>query len=788
MPKKILLWFTALCIIVSSVSFAAAEETGEILFGDNFESYGVDGSGKDETGKAVNPVKPREDGSSWFNSDAASKRGVIIFTEENSDNHYMCLYKQNNVQKTEIAARLGQSSFDGDCRYTIGMRVYLPQAYGYYASAGCNYKISAKSSADESTGIDIADLSVSHDFAQLSLGGRDTEKNLGMQKWYNIKLEILLSGGKSYVNTYVNGDICAEAAQLEYTADEIKNMLNYISISADLTGILDARGKAVLWLDDISLSADELGELPLTASYDPPAGSRVSNPKAPLNVSFSGEIQPVGFDDVSVSGGAVIEDIAMNDENTGFSVRFSGLTEGRTYTVNILACRPGGEKQEYSYEFTYTGNKEVYVSDWFDTYGVDGSGIDESGKTVNPISAYEEYGKWYNKEAASKRGAIIMQNDDKTPELNFFLQSQNKVTRTQMSSLLKNGAEALGTPNGVYEFNAAFTVPYGTGTIKSVGLRDSCYAKAGLTADDGTETEFFKIDYDSGKNRISFFGSDKTAPINENLGYNVKMIIYPQNGQYTADLYLGNENGENTQLMNREPINIEKLSKMNRLAVDVKGYDSTGTVRLFVLKGIEFRCCYTPKLVACDANMQKLALKNNVITAEFDTMPPQDISAYGIDNGAVIAAAERIDDYTIRLEAGGLKNGESYTLSFEGVKNDDGYGCLDTAVFEVERKIEVKDISLDGNTVKNGENKVTVQLGNTTDESLGASLIVLVCTEADNGYRIEQVVVESRENISADDTVTAVFTADTAKKNFAKVFLLDSADGMHLLYDEVIYR
>ena len=38
------------------------------------------------------------------------------------------------------------------------------------------------------------------------------------------------------------------------------------------------------------------------------------------------------------------------------------------------------------------------------------------------------------------------------------------------------------------------------------------------------------------------------------------------------------------------------------------------------------------------------------------------------------------------------------------------------------------------------------------------------------------------------DTVTAVFTADTAKKNFAKVFLLDSADGMHLLYDEVIYR
>ena len=157
MPKKILLWFTALCIIFSSVSFAAAEETGEILFGDNFESYGVDGSGKDETGKAVNPVKPREDGSSWFNSDAASKRGVIIFTEENSDNHYMCLYKQNNVQKTEIAARLGQSSFEGDCRYTIGMRVYLPQAYGYYASAGCNYKISAKSSADESTGIDIAD-------------------------------------------------------------------------------------------------------------------------------------------------------------------------------------------------------------------------------------------------------------------------------------------------------------------------------------------------------------------------------------------------------------------------------------------------------------------------------------------------------------------------------------------------------------------------------------------------------------------------------------------------------
>lgn len=413
---------------------------------------------------------------------------------------------------------------------------------------------------------------------------------------------------------------------------------------------------------------------------------------------------------------------------------------------------------------------------------MDGSGIDENGKTINPISTMEEYGKWYNREAASKRGAIILQNDDKIPELNFFLQSQNKVVRTQMSTLLKSGGEELGEPKGVYEINTGFTVPYGSGDIKSVGLRDKCYAQIGLSSEDGKTADILKIDYNNGKNRIKFFDSEKTADLSENREYNVKIRIYPQNGAYTADVYIGDEE----KLLNREPIQIGQLAKMNRLTVDVNGYDSQSTVRMFILKGIDFKCSLTPKLVSCSAAFKKIALKDNVITAEFDAAAPEEVSAYSIDNGAVIESAERVGECGVRLTVGGLKNGESYTLAFDGVKNSDGYGCLDTAVFEVEKKIEVSDVSLDGGTLKNGDNKVTAQLENTTGEQLGASLVILVCRETNGEYRIENVVIESKENIGRNDSITASFSTDGTQ--FVKALLLDSADGMKLLYDEMIYR
>ena len=409
-------------------------------------------------------------------------------------------------------------------------------------------------------------------------------------------------------------------------------------------------------------------------------------------------------------------------------------------------------------------------------------GIDENGKTINPISAMEEYGKWYNREASSKRGAIILQNDDKIPGLNFFLQSQNKVMRTQMSTLLKSGGKELGEPKGVYEINTGFTIPYGSGDIKSVGLRDKCYAQIGLSSEDGKTADILKIDYNNGKNRIKFFDSEKTADLSENREYNVKIRIYPQNGAYTADVYIGDEE----KLLNREPIQLGQLAKMNRLTVDVNGYDSPSTVRMFILNGIDFKCSLTPKLVSCSAAFKKIALKDNVITAEFDTAAPEEAAAYSVDNGAVIESAERVGECGVRLTVGGLKNGESYTLAFDGVKNSDGYGCLDTAVFEVEKKIEVSGVSLDGGKLKNGDNKVTAQLANTTGEQLGASLVILVCRETNGEYRIENAVIENKENIGRNDSITASFSTDGTQ--FVKAFLLDSADGMKLLYDEMIYR
>ena len=781
MPKKIFLWLISLCICGSFLNpGAVSAEENETLFRDSFESYGVDGSGVDENGKAVNPVAAEESGSGWFNSDAASKRGVIIFAEDS--NHYVCLYKQNNIQKTDIAARLGKSEIYGNKQYTFGMRINIRESYGYYAAAGCKYEISAKNSASDDSGAELVSMLVNKDSVALSMGGKVCENSIGDLKWYELKTVISLVGDKAYVSAYINDSICVDFKQMQYSAAEIENAMNYLSVSADFTGMLDTRSKPTMWLDDIFLTAEKMQSVPLTASYVPSDGSMVTNPDAPLYVQFSEEIAPVLSDDISIDNGAEIKDAVMNEDNTGVSVSFSSLTEGKSYNVKILAGRPNGDKQEYFYHFTYTGNKEVYVSDWFDTYGVDGSGIDENGKTINPISAMEEYGKWYNREAASKRGAIILQNDDKIPGLNFFLQSQNKVVRTQMSTLLKSGGKELGEPKGVYEINTGFTIPYGSGDIKSVGLRDKCYAQIGLSSEDGKTADILKIDYNNGKNRIKFFDSEKTADLSENREYNVKIRIYPQNGAYTADVYIGDEE----KLLNREPIQLGQLAKMNRLTVDVNGYDSPSTVRMFILNGIDFKCSLTPKLVSCSAAFKKIALKDNVITAEFDTAAPEEAAAYSIDNGAVIESAERVGECGVRLTVGGLKNGESYTLAFGGVKNSDGYGCLDTAVFEVEKKIEVSGVSLDGGKLKNGDNKVTAQLENTTGEQLGASLVILVCRETNGEYRIENAVIESKENIGRNDSITASFSTDGTQ--FVKAFLLDSADGMKLLYDEMIYR
>ena len=280
-----------------------------------------------------------------------------------------------------------------------------------------------------------------------------------------------------------------------------------------------------------------------------------------------------------------------------------------------------------------------------------------------------------------------------------------------------------------------------------------------------------------------FLDSEKSAPLSENRKYSVKLLIYPKDGGYTADAFVSNE-----QILNREPVSLNGFSKMNRLSVGVHGYDSPNVARMFVLNGIEFKCCFTPKLVSCDSALKKLPAGNTVVTVSFDTPASDDPKAYGIDGGAEITDVELTDKYTAKLFISSLKNGNTYTLGFEGVKSADGYGCLDTAVFEVVKKIEVTDISLSGGSLAAGKNTVTAKIENTTAENLCATLIVLVCEEKNGDYRIESVVTAADAGVSADDSITAEFSLDSTENRFVRVLLLDSADGMNVLCDEVTYN
>ena len=220
----------------------------------------------------------------------------------------------------------------------------------------------------------------------------------------------------------------------------------------------------------------------------------------------------------------------------------------------------------------------------------------------------------------------------------------------------------------------------------------------------------------------------------------------------------------------------------------MNGYDSQKSTKLFTLKGIEFQCCFTPKLLTCDAAGKTLSIENNVVTAEFDTQVPEQINCYSIDNGARIVRAERLEENKIRLTIEGLKNSEQYELRFDGVKNIDGYSCLDRVIFGVENKIEVTDIALENRKLSAGENTFTAKLKNTTDQQLTASVVLCVCVESGEEYRIEQVLIEKKENVLKDDKITVPFSLESSENRFIKVFLIDNITDMRPIYDEVQYR
>lgn len=794
MSKKIFLQLIIiLCMHVFLCFYVSAEEIPEILLEDNFESYGIDGNGMDESGKAINPVMAENNGGCWFNEDASSKRGTIIHSEIHSEtkvNHYLALWKQTKpeVVLTSIAKEIGQEQTVAENKeYTFTVRVNLPKYDSYLASAGCNYELALSETAetaDNTNALQLAAITSNKDTAAISLGGTDTGKVLSPESWYELKVVIAFINEKAYLSTYINSEPCVEYSVMNLSKNELEGMRKYLTVKADLNGILDKRAKETIRLDDISFKVRGIAAPPLIASFSPETGSMVTDSSAPLLVDFGCEIENVTKYNITIDNGARVESVEMNEFCTGFEVRFAELTEGTLYNVSLSIARYGEDMQTFEYIFTYTGNRERYVYDWFNSYGINGSGQNENGQAINPISATERYGVWYDKEASSKRGAVILQDENKVPALVFCLQSQNKVIRTQMSSLLKSDASALGIPNGVYELNTGFIIPYGS---DAAGLRGDCYAKVSIGSEN-IINDLFCIDYAGGKNRIRFLDSDKTADLNENQEYFVKIIIYPEKDKYTADAFITDESNGTVQVLNHVPVQINELAQMKRLLIDVNGYDSQKFTKIFVLKGIDFQCSFTPKLLLCDASGEILSMENNTIIAEFDTPVPEEVDCYSINNGAQVVKAERLNENKIMLKIDGLKNSEKYVLCFPGVKNADGYSCLDSVMFSVENKIVVTDIALENGQLTSGENKLNVKLNNTTDEQLTAVLVLLVCIDDGSGYKIEEVVTEKKENISNDDSFSVSFSLESNEKRFIKVFLLDDLTDMRSLYDEVQYR
>lgn len=791
MPKRVFkqLMVLFICCLCLCTAVNASGET-DILFEDSFETYGVNGSGKDEAGKLINPVRAEESDGCWFSAKAAGRRETLIFEEEN--NHYLGIYYQGKSDKNSMATGIGtgQSELGKNKEYVLSANVRLsknphnPACAGY----GSKFELVLAETAEGSDGIKIAEIDVGNYDAAFYAAGINTEKKISKDKWHNLNVVLSLSDGKAYVSAYLDSEECIFLQKLDVSAQDVENAAKYLRIDIDNSDKKDSRRMEMIDFDNISLTTAEIESFPLIASFMPQNGAFVAEKNAPLTVEFDCEIQPITSDSIKISGGANVQSCEMNEQNTGFTASFSNLKEGNVYEVCFEAGRPGENTEEFSYSFTYTGNKERYIYDWFDSYGVDGSGVDENGKTINPITSTEVYGKWYDTEAASKRGAVIMKDENGVPALNFALQKDPKVIRTHMTSLLKSDSSEIGEVKGVYELNIGFMIPNNSTSagVNSVGLRGDCFAQVGLNGE-GVSESLLYIDYKNGKNRIRFFDSEKEAELSENTEYNVKILLYPESDGYTGDAFIEDDNGL-VQILNHEAVNFDNLTSMKRMTVDVNGYDSDKTVILFILKGIDFQCSFTPKLVSCDVDGQIIQMDNNVITAKFDTPVPTETACYSINNGAKIVKADILDEYTVRLTVDGLKNGESYVLKFPGVSYEGEYGCLDTVKFSVEKKIEVLDFNLENGKLNIGENAVNIKLKNTTDEKLSAAAVLLVCVKTDNGYNIEQVVTKYADVTKAGSDILLPFLMESTDSRFIKVFLVDTLTDMNPLYKEVCYN
>ena len=151
-------------------------------------------------------------------------------------------------------------------------------------------------------------------------------------------------------------------------------------------------------------------------------------------------------------------------------------------------------------------------------------------------------------------------------------------------------------------------------------------------------------------------------------------MLYPESDGYTADAFIEDDNGL-VQILNREAVNFDNLTSMKRMTVDVNGYDSDKTVILFILKGIDFQCSFTPKLVSCDADGQIIQMDNNVITAEFDTPVPTETACYSINNGAKIVKIASICTNSSNIDC-------SNTIPCHRTKNPGQTGCLSGKIAE----------------------------------------------------------------------------------------------------------
>lgn len=124
----------------------------------------------------------------------------------------------------------------------------------------------------------------------------------------------------------------------------------------------------------------------LKAKFTPENGATDVDPSGRFFVSFDGETDGITAENVTVSGGAVVRDVVMNDNGSDAEIVLSGLKQGTGYTVKIQNVISNGKT--YNFDWSFVTKMQVSFSDFrFSSIGSENVSIDFSAMNSENITA-----------------------------------------------------------------------------------------------------------------------------------------------------------------------------------------------------------------------------------------------------------------------------------------------------------------------------------------------------------------------------------------------------------------